>query len=430
MKKNDYYDDENNYNDYSDHDDYGDYNDLYDDYDDESSPDDYNKTKYELDSEYSQIDYGDSDDEDYKNEDGYDYDIDSSLDESLKNELEKELDELDKINADFDDEDLDYDENAIPAINKPKRKRRKKGEKTEKLDMSGAAVRERFYQIMEDYHSGNEAKERDALERAMKELEGFIHLIIKRSYSTYTKKYFYDLLQEGYLGVAVGMQKYDPSKSMPSTFFYPYIKHEMQGFITKNVDKTTSHYSTNIKKINKVIAEFEERGILYTNVDIALQTGMTLETVDQSMAIRKYRDEVHIDACPVNIIDNEMEENRRKTPEDELIAEETTKTIHRTIATLLTDDEITVLQYHFGLFDTDPISEGEIAKRVQMPKDKVKRLLNRAIRKLRNSELANIYGDNIKKEEPFLEDIEISLIPREATESDIEFLSMIENLDD
>jgi RNA polymerase sigma factor (sigma-70 family) len=283
---------------------------------------------------------------------------------------------------------------------------------------------------MEDYHSGNTRKKEDALERAMKELEGFIHLIIKRSYSTYTKKYFYDLLQEGYLGVAVGMQKYDPSKSMPSTFFYPYIKHEMQGFITRNVDKTTSHYSTNIKKINKVIAEFEERGIVYTNVDIALQTGMTLETVDQSMAIRKYRDEVHIDACPVNIIDNELEENRRKTPEDEIIAEETTKTIYRTIGTLLTDDEISVLQYRFGLYDTDAISEGEIAKKLAMPKDKVKRLLNRAIRKLRSSELSNLYGDNIKKEEPFLEDIEIPLIPREATESDIEFLSMLDDLDD
>lgn len=423
MRKN-YYDDENEYMNYAETDNY---DDSYDSYDDESYPDEYDKPKYKLDSEYSQSDY-DDDYDDLKSED--DYDTDTSLDESVRNELEKELDELDKSNIVLDDEEFDYDSGAIPSINKPKRKRRKKGEKVEKLDMSGSAVRDRFFQIMEDYHSGNSVKQKDALERAMKELEGFIHLIIKRSYSTYTKKYFYDLLQEGYLGVAVGMQKYDPSKSMPSTFFYPYIKHEMQGFITRNVDKTTSHYSTNIKKINKVITEFEERGIAYTNVDIALQTGMTLETVDQSMAIRKYRDEVHIDACPVNIIDNELEENRRKTPEDELIAEETTQTIYRTIATLLTEDEISVLQYRFGLFDTDPISEGEIAKKVQMPKDKVKRLLNRAIRKLRSSELSNLYGDTIKKEEPFLEDIEISLIPREATESDIEFLSMIENLDD
>ena len=423
MRKN-YYDDENEYMNYAETDNY---DDSYDSYDDESYPDEYDKPKYKLDSEYSQSDY-DDDYDDLKSED--DYDTDTSLDESVRNELEKELDELDKSNIVLDDEEFDYDSGAIPSINKPKRKRRKKGEKVEKLDMSGSAVRDRFFQIMEDYHSGNSVKQKDALERAMKELEGFIHLIIKRSYSTYTKKYFYDLLQEGYLGVAVGMQKYDPSKSMPSTFFYPYIKHEMQGFITRNVDKTTSHYSTNIKKINKVITEFEERGIAYTNVDIALQTGMTLETVDQSMAIRKYRDEVHIDACPVNIIDNELEENRRKTPEDELIAEETTQTIYRTIATILTEDEISVLQYRFGLFDTDPISEGEIAKKVQMPKDKVKRLLNRAIRKLRSSELSNLYGDTIKKEEPFLEDIEISLIPREATESDIEFLSMIENLDD
>ena len=171
MRKN-YYDDENEYMNYAETDNY---DDSYDSYDDESYPDEYDKPKYKLDSEYSQSDY-DDDYDDLKSED--DYDTDTSLDESVRNELEKELDELDKSNIVLDDEEFDYDSGAIPSINKPKRKRRKKGEKVEKLDMSGSAVRDRFFQIMEDYHSGNSVKQKDALERAMKELEGFIHLII------------------------------------------------------------------------------------------------------------------------------------------------------------------------------------------------------------------------------------------------------------
>lgn len=400
------------------------YNDYNDDEDDMFEG--YKKKKLHLESEYDNDDgYDDEENEKSYELDEEDEDIRNRLkrsddDEDLLRELD-ELDESDFFNEDDDDEDT--------PVEKPKRKRRKKGEaKSDKLDMSGSAVRNRFYLIMEDYHSGDDLRKQNALERAMKELEGFIHLIIKRSYSTYTKKYFYDLLQEGYLGVAIGMEKYNPDMSMPSTFFYPYIKHEMQGFITRNVDKTTSHYSANIKKINKAIQELEEKGVRYTNVDIALQTGMTIETVDQSMAIRKYRDEVHIDACPPNVIDSEMEENRHITPEQEYMERETVDTIYRTIRTLLTEDEIQVLTLHFGLWDTDTVSEGEIARQMSIPKDKVKRLLNRAIRKLRQSELANVFGDNMIKEDKFLEDIDISIIPRDAAESDIEFLSQIDDI--
>ena len=107
-----------------------------------------------------------------------------------------------------------------------------------------------------------------------------------------------------------------------------------------------------------------------------------------------------------------------------------TSIVYRTINTLLSEDEITVLQYHFGINDTKRCSEGETARRMGVPKDKVKRLLNRAIRKLRQSELAHLFGDNLAVEDRFLEDVNISLIPRDASESDIEFLSQIDSIID
>lgn len=418
--------------DYADDYDDDDYGSEYDDF--SSKKDDYFKSMYDKeDEEYDEED----EDEEEESEDDEMRKILHDLDDD-EEELLKELDGID-IDSDEFDED-----NPKPAKTKKKRGRKKKVEvdenhidfstpKNAKVDHRGPAVKARFYSIMEDYHSGDEAKRQYALERAMREMEGFIHLIIKRSYSTYTKKYFYDLLQEGYLGVAIGMNKYNPDISMPSTFFFPYIKHEMQGFITRNVDKTTSHYSSNIKKINKAIEMLEEKGIQYTNVDIAIQTGMTIETVDQSLAIRNCRDEVHIDACPPNVIDAELENSRAKTPEQEYMEEEEKRTIYRTMNTLLTEDEILILQYHFGLENakgenTEIISEGEIAKKLKMPKDKVKRILNRAIRKLRQSELSNIYNDSVKQEEKFLEEVQVATIPREATKQDIEFLSMLDDV--
>ena len=389
----------------------------FNEYEDEYAQEDSNK-RFKFESEYDTDDYSYLDDKE---------NISQCTDEMTEdteevNTEEFENDEiLDELNE-LDEEDADEENSS--------KKTKKKKVKEEKVDHSGSAVRERFYSIMNDYHSGNAVKREDALSKAMKELEGFIYLVIKRSYSTYTRKYFADLLQEGYVGIAEGMKKYDPQKSMPTTFFYPYIKHEMQGFITRNVDKTTSHYSSNIKKINKAIQEFEDKGIRYTNVDIAIQTGMTIETVDQSMAIRNYRDEVHIDACPPNIIDNELEENRNKTPEQDLIEAELNTAVHRTVHTMLNEEEIKILCLHFGLDDTTPVSEGEISRRMNMPKDKVKRILNRSIRKLRDSELSSFFTDYVKKEEKFLEDVEAPTIAREATEQDIEFLSRIDDISD
>lgn len=200
MPKNNFYDDENGL-DYE-RDDYS-----YSDYNDEDDFEGYKKRKQFLESEYDTENDYDFDDEDnekhyqgnYDDEDDEDIDIKNRLNMSDEDEeLLRELDELDEDNFESDSDD----EEERPK----KRKRRKKGEaKQENMDMSGSAVRNRFYEIMNDYHSGNNDKRQDALARAMKELEGFIHLIIKRSYSTYTKKYFYDLLQEGYLGVAIGM---------------------------------------------------------------------------------------------------------------------------------------------------------------------------------------------------------------------------------
>lgn len=417
------------------------------------SNNDYPYDEYYDEDFYLQDDYADNYDDDgeyYNNE----YD-DSEMKKRAYFKSEYSNDDYDLETDDFppyldqNEEDflIDFDEDLFndetEKISKPKKKRgrRKKNEviegpidfstpKTANVDHRGPAVKARFYSIMEDYHSGDERKRQYALERAMRELEGFIHLIIKRSYSTYTKKHFYDLLQEGYVGVAMGMKKYDPDISMPSTFFFPYIKHEMQGFITRNIDKTTSHYSANIKKINKAIEILDEKGIQYTNVDIAIQTGMTIETVDQSLSIRNRRDEVHIDACPPNVIDAELENSRVKTPEQELMETEEKELIYRTLNTLLTEDEITILEYHFGLNDVDTISEGEIAKKLQIPKDKVKRILNRAIRKLRGSELANLYNDSVQKEKKHLEEVHIAFIPREATQSDIDFLSQIDSICD
>lgn len=289
--------------------------------------------------------------------------------------------------------------------------------------------RQKFINIMKDYHSDNPNKKQQAIYMATRELEGFIRRIIQRKYSTYAKKYFRDLMQEGNIGIMVGMETYDATKGMPTTFFYKYIIHEIQGFITATVDKTTPHYSTNIKKINKVIDEFNERGIKYTKTDIATQTGMTIETVEQSMAIRKRRDEVHIEACQTNIIDENILNDRFPTPENAMMEKEERELIDKVLNNYLTSEEVEILELTFGIHDKTIMSETDIAKLKEIPKDKVKRILNSAIKKMRNSELKLFFEDNLKNETKLLEEYEVPFANTEIANITATQLEEVDDVD-
>lgn len=340
--------------------------------------------------------------ENYEEKDYYDEDkIDDVSDDYFEDENEDEEDDADSL----------YGEDSYESFKSETSGRKRGQKKPAKTPIKGTEVHQRFFKIMEDYHSGDIKKKQYAQECAIEELKGFIYHIIKKSYSTYARNNFYDLIQEGKLGIMEGMKKYDPNKSMPTTFFSPYIKHEIQGHITKQVDKTTAHYSSSIKKINRAIEAFESTGKPYTNVDISIQTQLSLETVNQSMAIKNYRDEIHIDACVPGMIDNNIASQRLPTPEEEYFQKEETEILYRAIAETLTPQEIQVCQFHFGLNDTETLSEGEISKRLGIPKDKVKKLINSSIRKLKDSELKNLYRNHLAEEDRLIKETQLSTMP-------------------
>ena len=364
---------------------------------------------YEYENEYG---FEDENDE-------YGYDYESSQDDKVVYDDEIDEQNINEISGAEDE----YFESEAACYNEDEQSFGQIASAAKKFEKE--SVQQSFVKIMEKYHSNDPVKRDEALSEAIALLDGFVHLIIKRSYYSYAKKYFADLIQEGYLGIVVGMEKYDPNISMPTTYFFPYIKHEMQGFITRNVDKTTSHYSSNIRKINKAIEVFERNNQQYTNIDIAIQAGMTIETVNQSMAIRNYRDEVHIDGCPGSVIDDKTTQ-KVQTPEEAYLEREQNDIIQRSIAGVLTDDEIFVLERRFGINNQKVISEAEIAKIMHIPKDKVKKLLNGSIRKLKNSELSYLFKDQLKEQQSLIEESCISFVPKEIAELEIAQMEAVE----
>ena len=317
------------------------------------------------------------------------------------------FDEDDIVASRIEDEDEDYVPSTIPTPTYDGENR---------LD---------YVEIMKDYRSGNETLKEKATEKVIRDLTGLVLYVIKKKYSNYSPKYYDDLVQSGEIGILTGLKDYDPEKSLPATYFYYFIVHEIQSFINDTVYRTTPYYSTNMKKINRAIAQFENLDMPYTRRDISIQTGIPLDTVEKVMNIMAGRSEVSLAA-----FGEQLESPIHLSPEEEYFRKEYSEFLTKTMGECLTKEEMLVLSYLFGIGNIEPTSLKNTAKLLKMSIDKVKKLRTLAFCKLRNSKLATVYSCGFRHEDLELdEEDSIVLFPHsqainaanEMQEMEIEF---------
>ncbi len=365
------------------------------------------KRKSKKDVEEKDFFYGDDDDNDIVMDDTIiDDDEEENEDSDVITEEELEL---------ADDIDLEEFEN-IEADENGDKKAFKTSERTE-------IIRQHFISICEKYHSDDEELKKEAIKEAIDELKRFVHYVISKKYSTYGK-YYEDLVQEGIVGIIKGLEKYDPEKSKPTTFFNLYIIHEMSKYIDTEVNRTTSHYSSNLTKINREIDKFEQQGRKWNANDIAVATGLNMETVIQCLHIKEYKNEMYYES------DEMLEANISEhgdSPEQQYVKTERLKTLYNSISTL-SPEEIQVLKYRFGLLGAQQISYKEIAKEMGVSIEKVRKYKYDAIKKLRHkSAMRSVFKDYINESEnSTISETEIAIIPEEIINNQMKELEEID----
>ena len=125
-------------------------------------------------------------------------------------------------------------------------------------------IRDNFRQYVKDSKSDNPVAKEAAHEGACRDLEFFIMSLISRSFSTYIEKdrsFYEDLMQAGRMGIIMTLPKYDPDKSMPTTYFFNPIKHEMVLQVNMMKHDTKSHVATTKRKIQEVDRRFARHGL-------------------------------------------------------------------------------------------------------------------------------------------------------------------------
>lgn len=250
-----------------------------------------------------------------------------------------------------------------------------------------------FHAAIKEYNNGKRLVA-EAKEDLVANLEKFILWMINNKFKTFLK-YTEDLKNEGVVGILKGIDSYDPDKSCPTTFFYLYILHEMTEFINRYINKTTSHYSENIVKIKKVLNKFQQEGRTINVVEIAQETGISPETIIQSIKVMHASNEVHYDA---DYLEGKMT-TYGESPEALCMQGEDNRLVYEVMKKILTDEEINVLVMKYGLDGSDGMSYKKMFETTGIPIDRLRKTYNSAIRKLRNNKtLSKNFRNNLREE--------------------------------
>ncbi|WP_022754083.1 hypothetical protein [Butyrivibrio fibrisolvens] len=303
-----------------------------------------------------------------------DTDIMEQLDDNELDHTTLIDDEEDGISENVGDEELsndDYPSNFI-TIHKA-------------LPLDNHPTQDKLIRIMDRYHNGTPEEVEQSTREMLGIMDSYIIRRINDVYPTYKNKYLDDLIQQARMGVLEGMNKYDPMKGAPTTYFKIYIDHEIGVFLTEMVNNTSQYYSKQIKTVMKCISDKKERGIPVTFEDVAMETMVPLKTVKKAVEL-KNRSFVSIDSG-MSI------KSEDDSPEQAFLKKEEENTVRCLLYggndmhgnkydKCLTDTEIDIMLKVFGMGDNDPHSYSEISEKTNIPKYNIARTVAAAKAKM------------------------------------------------
>ncbi len=201
-----------------------------------------------------------------------------------------------------------------------------------------------------------------------------------------------DLITEGNIGLIKAAERFDETRGFKFiSYAVWWIRQSILQALAEQarIVRLPLNRIANIAKVNRIISQLEqseERDL--TPNEIASEAGLTIEEVNSSLMYRaKYSS---LDA-PVSSGDDTvslldlLKDDTSDVPEKTLLYESLKKDIQRVVATL-PEREGEVLKYAFGLDGKYPLSLEEIGVKMNLTKERVRQIKDKALQKLKFSE--------------------------------------------
>lgn len=216
----------------------------------------------------------------------------------------------------------------------------------------------------------------------------YVIYIIRRKYSQYMDK-FDDLFQEGVEGLIKAIEKFDLKKNTHlSTYAYHWITQRINKYLSENSLIRTPQHITRLKtSINNTYHKIiEEKGDLPTSDEIAKQ--LNVPTYKVETLLNNDKNVVSLELVITNEKSGketylkDMIKDENVDIEQSIEKKELYEELRRCVDSL-PERERFIIVHRFGL-DGDPMSLEEIGRQLGITRERVRQLLQKALRKLRH----------------------------------------------
>ena len=211
---------------------------------------------------------------------------------------------------------------------------------------------------------------------ACRVLEFYVEDMITSRFPTYRIMHREELYQAGMIGILQAFPKYDQSKAKPTTFFKPYILHEMVKYVSEEIMGTTIYYGMAETKINDF--ERSHEGKSFTIKDIMLNTNLAYKTIaavsanKAARACARYESMVIAEPSFEDDIIEAIDSMRNKKLVEEAFVETED----------LTDLESSLITMYFGLNEMFPVPIKVLAKQFGLSSAHVNYAIKKGLKKL------------------------------------------------